>query len=113
MNLLNAPQQGIMYALYTDRVEYKKYNLQELSEESLAENLLELHLFNETEEYRYVKTRRGEMETRISDEAVPYEDCYTERIFDWDKGKVEVVNYITYDENDLMRIDNYRLKEVK
>ena len=53
------------------------------------------------------------METRISDEAVPYEDCYTERIFDWDKGKVEVVNYITYDENDLMRIDNYRLKEVK
>ena len=33
MNLLNAPQQGIMYALYTDRVEYKKYNLQELSEE--------------------------------------------------------------------------------
>ena len=53
------------------------------------------------------------METRISDETVPYEDCYTERIFDWDKGKVEVVNYITYDENDLMRIDNYRLKEVK
>ena len=26
---------------------------------------------------------------------------------------VEVVNYITYDENDLMRIENYRLKEVK
>ena len=52
MNLLNAPQQGIMYALYTDRVEYKKYNLQELSEESLAKNLLELHLFTETEEYR-------------------------------------------------------------
>lgn len=113
MNLLNAPQQGIMYALYTDRVEYKKYNLQELSEESLAKNLLELHLFNETKEYRYVKTRRGEMETRISDGTVPHEDCYTERIFDWDKGKVEVVNYITYDENDLMRIDNYRLKEVK
>ena len=26
---------------------------------------------------------------------------------------VEVVNYITYDENDLMTIQNYRLKEVQ
>ena len=55
-------------------------------------------------------------------ETVEHEDIYTEKIVtlgnkkekpDKDSGLVEVVNYITYDENDLMRIENYRLKEVK
>ena len=50
------------------------------------------------------------------------DSIYTEKIVtlgnkkekpDKDSGLVEVVNYITYDENDLMRIENYRLKEVK
>lgn len=113
MNLLDAPEQGLMYALYTDRVVYQKYNRQDLPEEGiLKEKLLELHLFDEEVEYRYIKTRKGEIEARISDK-VSHEDHYTERIFTLDGGKVDVINYITYDENDLMRIDNYRLKEVR
>ena len=32
---------------------------------------------------------------------------------DKNADKVEVVNYISYDENDLMVIRNYRLKEVE
>lgn len=113
MNLLDAPEQGLMYALYTDRVVYQKYNRQDLPEEGiLKEKLLELHLFDEEVEYRYIKTRKGEIEARISDK-VSHEDYYTERIFTLDGEKVDVINYITYDENDLMRIDNYRLKEVR
>lgn len=123
MNLSNIPEQGILYALYTDKVKYEKYKKEELLEDPyLAEKLLELHLFDDTREYRYIKTRRGEMETLIIDETVEHQDIYTEKILtlgnkkekpDKDSGFVEVVNYITYDENDLMRIGNYRLKEVK
>ena len=123
MNLSNIPEQGTLYALYTDKVKYEKYKKEELLEDPhLAEKLLELHLFDDTREYRYIKTRRGEMETLISDETVEHQDIYTEKILtlgnkkekpDKNSGFVEVVNYITYDENDLMRIGNYRLKEVK
>ena len=123
MNLSNIPEQGTLYALYTDKVKYEKYRKEELLEDPhLAEKLLELHLFDDTREYRYIKTRRGEMETLISDGTVEHQDIYTEKILtlgnkkekpDKDSGFVEVVNYITYDENDLMRIGNYRLKEVK
>ena len=123
MNLSNIPEQGILYALYTDKVKYEKYKKEEFLEDPhLAEKLLELHLFDDTREYRYIKTRRGEMETLISDETAEHQDIYTEKILtlgnkkekpDKDSGFVEVVNYITYDENDLMRIGNYRLKEVK
>lgn len=51
-----------------------------------------------------------------------YQDTYVERIYtlgknvektDKNADKVEVVNYISYDENDLMVIRNYRLKEVE
>lgn len=113
MNLLDAPEQGTMYALYTDRVVYQKYDRGDLPEEEiLKEKLLELHLFDEEVEYRYIKTRKGEIEARISDE-VSHGDQYTEQIFTLDGEKVDVINYITYDENDLMRIDNYRLKEVR
>lgn len=123
MNLSNIPEQGTLYALYTDKVKYEKYKKEELLEEPhLAEKLLELHLFDDTREYRYIKTRRGEIEALISDETVEHQDIYTEKILtlgnrkekpDKDSGFVEVVNYITYDEDDLMRIGNYRLKEVR
>lgn len=123
MNLRNVPEQGVMYALYMDRVEYRKYKRNELpEEETLKEKLLELHLFDALTEYRYVKTRKGEIEALISDETVDHADVYRERIYtlaegdenpDENLGQVEIINYITYDENDLMRMDHYRLREVE
>ena len=123
MNLLNIPEQGIMYALYVDRVVYQKYSRDKLLQnKNLQNKLLELHLFDETRVYRYIKARNGEIETVISDDTVEHQDQYTERIFtladkkenpDENSGRIEVINYITYDEDDLMRIQNYRLKEVR
>lgn len=128
MNLLNAPEQGIMYALYKDRVVYRAYKREQLEqEEKLMDDLLELHLFDSIKEYRYIKKRKGDMEVCIEDAVVDYDDSYTERIYTLEedaenlddksgqakKSCVEVVNYISYDENDLMMIANYRLKEVK
>mgnify|MGYP004547270015 FL=1 len=127
MNLLNAPEQGIMYALYIDRVVYRTYKREQLEmAEQLEKDLLELHLFDSTREYRYIRKRKGDIEVCIDDTTVTYDDSYTERIYTLnegmetlehasgqvEKGRIEVVNYITYDENDLMNITNYRLKEV-
>lgn len=123
MNLDCAPERGTLYALYIDRVEYKKYEKKELFiEKDLEENLLELHLFDDREEYRYIKTRSGEIQKLIKDSSVIYDELYIEQIYTLNDKKertegasdcVEVVNYITFDENDFIRIENYRLKEVK
>lgn len=123
MNLDCAPERGTLYALYVDRVEYKKYEKKELfMEKDLEENLLELHLFDDREEYRYIKTRSGEIQKLIKDSSVIYDELYIEQIYTLNDKKertegasdcVEVVNYITFDENDFIRIENYRLKEVR
>lgn len=136
MNLEGAPEKGILYALYTDRVVYADYLREQLPpEEELTCNLLELHLFDSVKEYRYIKKRVGEVEICVSDDTAEYDDMYTETIFtvkrsnsgsgsckeqDTDTAddrksgydRIKVVNYITYDENDLMTIKNYRLQEV-
>ncbi len=120
MNLSNVPEKGIMYALYIDKVKYEPYIKDQLPpKEELTQNLLELHLFDDQLEYRYIKKRDGEIETCVMDETIPHEDVYIERIFTFNGndesayGQIEVVNYICYDKNDLMKIPNYRLKEVK
>lgn len=125
MNLLNAPEQGIMYALYRDRVVYEPYKREQLeNEENLMRDLLELHLFDDTKEYRFIRKRKGDVEVCIDDSTVSHDDSYTEQIYTLadnaemldetsKKTLIEVVNYIIYDENDLMTIPNYRLKEVK
>ena len=128
MNLLKAPEQGMMYALYKDRIIYRPYKREQLeSQDELMKDLLELHLFDSIREYRYIKKRKGEIEVCVDDTTVIHDDSYTERIYTLKEGAeildeqlgqveknfIEVVNYISNDENDLMNIMNYRLKEVK
>lgn len=122
MELLKAPERGMLYALYTDRMEYRPYEREDLllKEKDLQKNLLELHLFDEKKEYRFIKKRKGELEVVVCDERKDYDDLYIEKIFTQEDEKeknhascIEVVNYLVYDENDLLRIKNYRLKEVK
>lgn len=122
MELLKAPERGMLYALYTDRMEYRPYEREDLllKEKDLQKNLLELHLFDEKKEYRFIKKRKGELEVVVGDEGKNYDDLYIEKIFTQKDEKeknhascIEVVNYLVYDENDLLKIKNYRLKEVK
>ena len=122
MELLKAPERGMLYALYTDRMEYRPYEREDLllKEKDLQKNLLELHLFDEKKEYRFIKKRKGELEVVVCDERKDYDELYIEKIFTQEDEKeknhascIEVVNYLVYDENDLLKIKNYRLKEVK
>lgn len=123
--LENAPQKGTMYATFINQMKYIKYeSLAEIEQYLTEEGLLELHLFDSEKELRFVKTRgKGIQRFEISDTA-EYDDKYEECLYvlrehdDADKqenlkGKIIVVNYIKYDENDMLHIVNYRLKEVE
>ena len=106
-----APESGVMYALYVDRVVYKEYLKDDLINDlALEDKLLELHLFDENKEYRLIKARNKDIECVIED-SVNHDDKYEENIFVGDKKKVTVINYIKYDEDDLLRFVNYRLKK--
>ena len=118
MNLSNAPKNGILYALYVDRMEFFKYkNLEEIESIITEKNLLELHLFDKDMEFRAVKTRKGAfLCCEIKDDET-YDDVYVEETYvDAEEEsmcqKIQVVNYLKYDENDMLHIVNYRLKEV-
>ena len=122
MELLKAPERGMLYALYTDRMEYRPYEREDLllKEKDLQKNLLELHLFDEKKLYRFRKKPKLDLEVVVCDETKDYADLYIEKIFTQEDEKeknhascIEVVNYLVYDENDLLKIKNYRLKEVK
>ncbi|MDO4324672.1 MAG: hypothetical protein Q4E24_01340 [bacterium] len=135
---MKIPDQGTVFAVYRDRIVYGKYQksnadsviLQDgtlINLTVIAQNtdLLELHLFDQSREYRCVRTRqRGMLESLIEDKSVSaeYEDSYMEEIYVLEKGvdqqeqfrrKVGVVNYIHYNADDLAVIDQYRLKEVE
>lgn len=121
MNYSMMPERGMKYALYKDKVVYKAYN--GLPDESeFQDNLIEMHLFDEEKEYRYVRLSGGKViEKLISDESElgknissekKAEYTYTEKIYTTGENVVKVVNYISYDENDIMMINNYRLQGV-
>lgn len=129
------PVSGTMYALYKDRVVYCPYCMTReaftgdenqiiLKEYSgLAENLLELHLFDTEREYRLVFRRGRKPVSKVIDDSCMEKEAgvlkYIEQIITLDMnhtgktGLVNMVNYITYDEDDLLHIENYRLMEVR
>lgn len=119
----NAPQKGTIYATFVDKMVYRKYDsLAEIEQYLTEEGLLELHLFDREKELRFMKTReKGIQRYEVSDKD-GYDDVYEESLFVSGKEagkqeklseKIVVVNYIRYDENDMIRIVNYRLKEVE
>lgn len=123
LNIEYAPERGMIYALYVDKMIYESYeNKQQLTEYLAEEKLLEMHLFDREKELRLLKTGSGEIKSYEIKDDKEYDDVYVESIYllgaDIDqtkdlKQKVEVVNYIRYDENDLLNIVNYRLKEAE
>ena len=120
MNLELAPKKGIIYALSVHNVFFKEYNNEEELNKILdkaLKDLLELHLFNEEKEYRFIKTRNKEIECVVCDDNHKNNDVYKETIYIQDKfskemeqKKVTIINYIDY-ENDLLKFINYRLKQ--
>ena len=129
------PKKGTVYAVFTNKIVYGKYyvnnvgmcvlengDLLEIQSSMESGKLLELHLFDHEKEYRCVKTRRHEYRSKLIDDKTSHDDSYTEEIYvignntdqsDDYKKKVGLVNYICYNDDDLLTISNYRLKEVE
>lgn len=122
MDLTKSPQQGVMYAAYPDKVIFETYSMESLRSSLCEKRLLELHLFNENIEYRLIRTRKGMIEVVVSDENTEYDDVFVEKVLTnnimrkSEKQKipeyVEVVNYLSYNPDNQLVINNYRLKEV-
>lgn len=122
MNINLAPEKGIMYALYIDRMVFQEYTKDQLTKDAyLEDKLLEMHLFDENKEYRYIKSRLKKIECVI-DDSIEHEDKYVETTYiqsnldeevTSSSNRVNVVNYIQYNDEDLLTITNYRLQEVK
>lgn len=130
-----APVLGMMYALYKNKMVYSPYCMSRddsdgnekriilMEQPDLAENLLELHLFDADREYRMVLRRGLNTVSKIIDDSCiqikegdfKYEEQIQtlDRDQDGNPGLVKIVNYVTYDEDDLLYIENYRLMEVK
>lgn len=122
LDISNAPAKGRLYALLRDEVKFESYEaLKDIEDIVNDEKLLELHLFDKEKEYRMIRTRMDGFVTAVIDDSQKCDDIYEETVFvlgkDVDqtenlKEKVTVVNYITYNEDDMITICNYRLKEV-
>ena len=113
-----APKRG--YALiYTRRkVIFKAYDdMDQLMSEIKNEELLEVHLFDDDCEYRAVSTQSIRYPSGVIEAVVGKENA-EQSIFEEevllegkDQQKITVLNYISYDENGMAFIDNYRLRK--
>lgn len=114
-----APKTGVIYALLKRNYIFEQYSGEAVEKIcSMAEDLLELHIFDETKEYRVIKSNRGDIEVLV-DDSYPCDDKYVEKVYiskngpDQSEGfsdndKISVINYLKYDDNGMVKIANYR-----
>ncbi len=121
-----APESGQMLAYTRKKVIFEAYAKKEDVEKMLGdEELLELHLFDNEKEYRSVASRSkrfkmGKIETVVQfcgDEDDENGSVYCEETLldnenmnnGTEKSILKVLNHISYRENGMTVVDNYRL----
>lgn len=120
-----APSHGTAMIYYRTGLYYGTYTKTD-NEIILANNkqmmpdVLELHLFDQATEYRAVLSQAANLtqyiESVISDESQLHdykiaEECYLED--EYQDEKIGIMNYMQFDENDLLHLVNYRLYQVE
>ncbi|MBQ8167390.1 MAG: hypothetical protein IJZ96_10200 [Lachnospiraceae bacterium] len=115
INYDKMPANGYVLGYFRTNIVFQGYNQVSELKEILENNgqLLELHVFDDVKEYRFVAKDDGQaIEQLIEDEEgkdtkvelVKVEDNLSNVM-----SVLKVVNYIDYDENGMITIDNYRL----
>lgn len=113
-----APGSGHALIYTRQKLIFKAYNdIGKLREEIKNDELLEIHLFDDNIEYRAVSTRskrypEGVIEAVIGEKNED-QSIFEEEVLLEGKGqeKITILNYISYDENGMAFIDNYRLRK--
>ena len=118
INWEKVPENGYVLAYFRKEVLFQKLEpgiKQQISEKQGT--LLELHIFNSEREYRLMRCESGDfIEAVVSDECASEKKVETVQV----EGRYEdlmkylkVVNYIDYDENGMLSINNYRFAPVE
>lgn len=116
----NAPLKGYILAYSKKGVLFSEYDVSVTNNMEFQQwkygELLELHIFNEKKEYRAVfsEDRQKYIEAVIQEQEDKEEkNVKVEYMFLKNSSKkLKVVNYIAYDGNDMIVINNYRLAGV-
>lgn len=122
----NAPQKGFMLVYTRQKIIFKEYSdIKDV--EKLLENieLLEVHMFDENKEYRAVSTTGNREFENSAEGAIEHiadfkSDATTEygvykdnilldKSFGVEHKSVTVLNKVSYDDNGMANIDDYRL----
>lgn len=124
---LEPPGQGKALIYFLTKLYYGTYRLEENELEldgdildiQEQEEVLEMHLFNENTEYRKMQSqaKKGHIETLVDDITAKPDLIITENCFLLPEyapeQKIGVVSYLRYDENDMLKLINYRLCTMK
>ena len=117
----NIPEAGMILAYTSKKVVFCKYsNIDDLDTIIGDNDLLELHLFNDTKEFRCLKTDSPRFKqgliAYIEDSKIESDlDYYLENGIiceddDYNKVFINVLNHISYDvENGMASVDSYRM----
>lgn len=126
--ICKAPEVGRAMIYFQTSLYYGAYK--RIGEEILLDDnrllpldFLELHLFDSKTEYRAVLSKAHNLtgisdyiEVVISDEMQDYDEKIKEECFlesEYIDEKIGVMNYMKFDENDLLHLVNYRLYQVE
>lgn len=110
-----APASGQLLAYTRQQVIFHTYTSCEVVKDELKdENLLELHMFDDSREYRAIESNSKRCSGAIEwvAEDTLYEDMETyceETMLENGKGTLTVCNYVTFDEHGMAKISDYRL----
>ena len=110
------PQEGYVLAYFRDGAAFEAYDSRTELDEKLnrwrERTVLEFHAFNEEKEWRWLTSRRaGSIQAILTDEG---KDTFTENVFVIPSfchvmRTLQIINYLDYDENDMLFVKGYRL----
>ena len=115
-----APSSGYMIAYTRREVFFEEYAAINKAKERLNDmDILELHLFDQSKEYRALLTESS----RFNGSAIEYvadfpndgqdvyvEECFIEKRFSgFENNNLSILNHINFDDNGMAVIDDYRL----
>ena len=118
INWEKVPENGYVLAYFRKEVLFQK--LEPGIKQQILEKqgtLLELHIFNSEREYRLMRCETGDfIEAVVSDECASEKKVETVQVeggYEDLMKYLKVVNYIDYDENGMLSINNYRFAPVE
>ena len=122
INFNKAPKKGLVLAYFRDGIVFKPYDLEQFDGENdiilghHKEELLELHMFDEEQEFRavYSLSRNQYIPNDIVSESS--EDVIEEKVLLLEgevTDKIIVRNYLDYDDYGMVKVCGYQLRKEK